>query len=290
MHSNIDDQSKAVWWICRLNEAIPSKKKANHFILDNIQQIDVVRKNVNQIKDINDTLEKMIKEYEVSIDSDQQQQLRHRIAVIIQQGNSIAASSRVCFFLVVYCQVCHPNAQVGFQHQGSREGIFNHIQVRYVMPCHVMLCQVMISLFSQSYNTITHSFVEQITHYQRLQQRYEKILERNYSLPSFLDESINPTSPPISKETTQVFWYLHSNNRLWEKQFITSLWRRALKASCNTRYIYYTTSVWIHYRKLKWFNGVWRRYNSFSSTSLFSWMNRTNYSIIFSWMYWITTM
>ena len=60
------------------------------------------------------------------------------------------------------------------------------------------------SLFSQSYNTITHSFIEQISLYQKLQQRYEKILESNYSLPSFLDEN-NDSFSPISRATTQVF-------------------------------------------------------------------------------------
>lgn len=51
------------------------------------------------------------------------------------------------------------------------------------------------SLFSQSYHSIAHSFIESITEYQKLQQRYEQLLEKNYSLPSFLDEEENDHIP-----------------------------------------------------------------------------------------------
>ena len=44
------------------------------------------------------------------------------------------------------------------------------------------------SLYVQSYAAITHNFVKYITEYQRLQKGYEKLLEKNYSHPSFFEE------------------------------------------------------------------------------------------------------
>lgn len=41
-------------------------------------------------------LEQLIKQVEVTMDADQRQTLQHRIAAVIQRGNSIAAASRVC--------------------------------------------------------------------------------------------------------------------------------------------------------------------------------------------------
>lgn len=60
-----------------------------------INRIENIRKNVSQIKDISKMLEQTIKQYELSIDTDQRLSLQHRISSIIQHGNSIAASSRV---------------------------------------------------------------------------------------------------------------------------------------------------------------------------------------------------
>lgn len=45
------------------------------------------------------------------------------------------------------------------------------------------------SLYSQSYASIAHTFIEHISKYQKLQQRYASILESQYSLSSFISES-----------------------------------------------------------------------------------------------------
>lgn len=45
------------------------------------------------------------------------------------------------------------------------------------------------SLYSQSYSSIAHTFIEHISKYQKLQQRYASILESQYSLSSFISES-----------------------------------------------------------------------------------------------------
>lgn len=45
------------------------------------------------------------------------------------------------------------------------------------------------SLYAQSYASIAHSFVELITQYQKLQQRYERQLEQNYRRSSLHEDS-----------------------------------------------------------------------------------------------------
>lgn len=45
------------------------------------------------------------------------------------------------------------------------------------------------SLYAQSYASIAHSFVELITQYQKLQQRYEQQLEQNYRRSSLHEDS-----------------------------------------------------------------------------------------------------
>lgn len=45
------------------------------------------------------------------------------------------------------------------------------------------------SLYAQSYSAIAHSFVENISAYQKLQQRYESLLEDHYVVPQFFSDS-----------------------------------------------------------------------------------------------------
>ena len=45
------------------------------------------------------------------------------------------------------------------------------------------------SLYAQSYASIAHCFVEFITQYQKLQQRYERQLEQNYRRSSLHEDS-----------------------------------------------------------------------------------------------------
>ena len=45
------------------------------------------------------------------------------------------------------------------------------------------------SLYAQSYASIAHCFVEFITQYQKLQQRYERQLEQNYQRSSLHEDS-----------------------------------------------------------------------------------------------------
>lgn len=84
----------------RFNEQSHSKSKREDAIVISINRIENIRKDVSQIKDISKLLEKTIKQYELSIDTDQRLSLQNRIASIIQHGNSIAASSRVCMNIV----------------------------------------------------------------------------------------------------------------------------------------------------------------------------------------------
>lgn len=46
-----------------------------------------------------------------------------------------------------------------------------------------------ISLYAQSYSSIAHTFIEHISKYQKLQQRYASILESQFSISSFISEA-----------------------------------------------------------------------------------------------------
>lgn len=70
----------------------------NFEVTSSIRRIEDIRKNVNHIQDINITLEQLVKQYEVSMDADQRQSLQRRISAVIQNGNSIAAASRVLYY------------------------------------------------------------------------------------------------------------------------------------------------------------------------------------------------
>jgi hypothetical protein len=96
------------------------------------------------------------------------------------------------------------------------------------------------SLYCQSYAQIAHLFVDYITEYQKLQGRYEKLLEKNYKIPSFLEEEEE------KKKTQQVtqqknivcflsfFLFTFSKSDL---QCSTSSLKHAWKVKCNIVYL-----------------------------------------------------
>ena len=96
----------------RLKQSTYYKEKEEFEVTSTIRRIEDIRKNVNQIKNINTTLEQLVKQYEVSMDSSQRLSLQRRISTVIQNGNSIAAASRVLFIIIKHL-VCYSNPQIG---------------------------------------------------------------------------------------------------------------------------------------------------------------------------------
>ena len=74
-------------------------------------QIEEIRQQVNQLQQINQLLLPLIRQYEIVMDSDERVTIQHQITNTIQKGNSIAASSRVFYFLMKICsfQFKHSN-------------------------------------------------------------------------------------------------------------------------------------------------------------------------------------
>ena len=74
-------------------------------------QIEEIRQQVNQLQQINQLLLPLIRQYEIVMDSDERLTIQHQITNTIQKGNSIAASSRVFYFLMKICsfQFKHSN-------------------------------------------------------------------------------------------------------------------------------------------------------------------------------------
>ena len=85
-------------------------KKDDESIAKSITKIEVIRKTVSQIKDVNTTLEKLVHTYESTFSADDRLIVQKKISNVIERGNSIAASSRVGSFLS-YNIVCHSNAE-----------------------------------------------------------------------------------------------------------------------------------------------------------------------------------
>lgn len=75
-------------------DSVGSRRRDNSITTD-IVNIDHIRKSVDKIKDQNGKLESLLRSYESIIDADERIDMQKKIAALIQQTNSIAASSRV---------------------------------------------------------------------------------------------------------------------------------------------------------------------------------------------------
>ena len=82
-------------------ERVPTKQ--DETIVTSIHKIDDIRKTVNQMKDVNTTLETMLRTYETIPSSDDRLSLQKKISLIIERGNGIAASSRVGSVSILLC-------------------------------------------------------------------------------------------------------------------------------------------------------------------------------------------
>ena len=83
-------------------------KKDDESIAKSITKIEDIRKTVSQIKDVNSTLEKLVHTYESTFSPDDRLIVQKKISNVIERGNSIAASSRVIYFINYYV-VRHSN-------------------------------------------------------------------------------------------------------------------------------------------------------------------------------------
>ena len=75
-------------------DSVGPRRRENSITTD-IVNIDHIRKSVDKIKDQNGKLESLLRSYESIIDADERINMQKKIAALIQQTNSIAASSRV---------------------------------------------------------------------------------------------------------------------------------------------------------------------------------------------------
>ena len=82
--------------------------RRDNSITTDIVNIDHIRKSVDKIKDQNGKLESLLRSYESIIDTDERIDMQKRIATLIQQTNSIAASSRV-YVIAFLCSVLVAN-------------------------------------------------------------------------------------------------------------------------------------------------------------------------------------
>ena len=142
-------------------DSVGPRRRENSITTD-IVNIDHIRKSVDKIKDQNGKLESLLRSYESIIDADERINMQKKIAALIQQTNSIAASSR---FSLQTLKLQYNN----LIRSESSTSLYN--------------------LYAQSYSAIAHSFVENISAYQKLQQRYESLLEDHYVVPQFFSDS-----------------------------------------------------------------------------------------------------
>ena len=120
---------------------------------------------------------------------------------------------------------------------------------------------IMCSLYSQSYSSIAHTFIEHITKYQKLQQRYASILESQYSLSSFISESSTENE---NQQLVYIFSVWHV--MLASNEYSSTSTDRGMCGKPNA-----IPSRWaekeiiLMQRKCKWYKAVWRNYSSSSS-------------------------
>lgn len=164
-------------------------------IANDISKINDIRKTVDKIGEHNKKLEIMLQQYESATNQNEKVSLQKQISQMIQQTNTIAANGRVIHAFNFKCSF-------HYKHSSSTIISFLAMLLQQVFISRTFR-KIIISLYAQSYSSIAHTFIEHISKYQKLQQRYASILESQYSISSFISES------STESESQQLVSFVH---------------------------------------------------------------------------------